>query len=101
MLTVKEKVQAAGTRVKVKRLIIDELHADTINTKKGGNILCRWGYFYSHGATAEDYAMQVRKLLTNHNIPYRIIDCGNHWAPFRGGASVANQSHFWVEVYVG
>ena len=100
MSTVKEKINEAGNRTRIKRLIKDNLNPDTIGTKKGGNILCRWGYFYTHGATAEDYAMKIRRLLTNNKIPYRIVDCGNHWAAFRGGASVANQSHFYVEVHV-
>lgn len=100
MKTVKEKTSTAGNRIRVKRLIKDNLDPDTIGTKKGGNILCRWGYYYSHGMTSIHYVTKIKKLLDQHNIQHRIVNDGDHWAAFSGGASVANQSHFYVEIKI-
>ncbi len=86
------------TKKEIKNLIEDNLFPDTIGTKKGGNILCRWGYFYTHGNTAEVYVEKVKNLLDKHQVQYNIVDSGDIWKTFRGGASVANQSHWYVEI---
>jgi len=87
------------TKKEIKTIIQNELHPDTIGTKRGtGNILCRWGFFYTHGKTAEYYASKVEDLLTMINVNHMIVDCGKVWKNFRGGTSIANSSHFWVEI---
>jgi hypothetical protein len=32
-------------------------------------------------------------------MPYSIKDYGEKWTAFRGGASLANQSHWFVEIW--
>lgn len=100
MTTAEEKNRAAGNRIRIKELIKNALHPDTIGTKKGGNILCRWGYFYTSGVTSQDYVDKIMELLNKHHINFNIVDSGDHWAAFRGGASVANQSHWFVEIKI-
>jgi len=84
----------------IKKLIKDTLHTDTIGTKRNGNILCRWGYFYRHGKTNEDFVLKVKELLNRNEINFRIVDSGDNWKPFSGGACIANQSHWFVEVHI-
>ena len=69
-----------------------ELHMDTIS-KKNGIITVRHGYYYRHGKTAETYENRVKEKFPNATI----LDSGDHWAPFRGGQSVAQGSHFFVK----
>ena len=87
------------TTREIKITIQNVLHPNTIGIKRDtGHILCRWGFFYRNGRTAECYASKVEELLTKCKINHRIIDCGEVWKNFRGGASTANSSHFWVEI---
>lgn len=80
------------------RTVLKELNPDTIGTKKNGAILCRWGYYYRHGKTDLAFAEAVKSKLDENDIDYSDIDSGDHWTSFKGGASVANSSHFWVEI---
>lgn len=62
-------------------------------SKKDGVFTVRRGFFYSHGGSAEKFAERVKSAIPNATI----LDCGEVWKPFRGGASVANSSHWWVK----
>lgn len=72
--------------------IKDMLDADTIS-KKGDVYTIRREFFYSHGGSSEGLANKVKKVFPNAVI----VDHGEHWAAFRGGASVAQSSHWWVK----
>ena len=74
--------------------------ADTVGQKKNGNIIARREFFYRHGGTAESFAAKISSILTEAKVKHNIIDKGEEWKAFRGGASVANQSHWWVEVAI-
>ena len=65
---------------------------DTFSVVKGV-VTIRHGYFYSHGYNSEKYKNSVLKAFPKA----KIIDSGDVWKPFRGGASVANQSHWFVK----
>ena len=69
-----------------------ELHMDTISKKKGV-ITVRHSYYYRHGKTAETYVNRVKEKFPNA----KILESGDQWAPFRGGQSVAQGSHFFVK----
>lgn len=69
-----------------------------VGKNKKGNIVIRRGFFYKHKGTAEKFADEICKKLHNAGIEYKVIDKGEHWASFRGGASLRNQSHWWVEL---
>lgn len=62
-------------------------------TLRSGIFTARWGYFYRHGRSASRYEDQIREVFPSAEI----IDSGDHWAPFKGGASIHNSSHFYVK----
>lgn len=71
---------------------------DTIGVKKGGNIVIRRGYYYSNGMSSAKFADSIAQLIAANGIALKVADHGDQWKAFRGGASIANQSHFWVEL---
>lgn len=52
-------------------------------SKRAGVFIARRGYFYRHGATSEMYAKMVEKN------GFEVIEHGDHYAAFRGGAPLA------------
>lgn len=62
-------------------------------SKSKGVFTFRRGYFYTHGQTADGWRDTIQKALPDA----KIVDHGNHWAPFRGGAPLSRQSHFYVK----
>lgn len=70
--------------------------ADSVGQKKDGTIVVRRGYFYRHGMDSARFATTVAQLLSAADLPVVMTEHGDHWTAFRGGASVANSSHFWV-----
>jgi hypothetical protein len=67
--------------------------ASTVSKNENGNYVARWSYFYIMGRTTEKY----RNLVQEKFPDCTIIDAANHWAAFRGGQSVVQGSHFYVE----
>lgn len=57
----------------------------------------RKSFYYPKG-TSEDYANRVSKNLDQHGIKHTVVGHGRQDAPFRGGASASQSSHFWVKV---
>lgn len=90
----KEKqMKALPTANKLQELIsIDQV------TRKGDLYTFRAGYYYRHGQTEDSVATRISKALTAHGYRHEIVDKGDHWAAFRGGASIARSSHFWVKI---
>lgn len=80
--------------------LIRTLHPDSVGTRKNGNVVCRWGFFYTNGRTPQQYIDAVRSTLDGNGVPAIIVSAGENWAAFRGSASVAAQSHFFVEFKV-
>lgn len=72
--------------------------ADTVGKKKDGTFMVRRGYFYRNGMDAERFRDVVVKSLESHGFSCQVVDHGDHWAAFRGGSTVAQGSHFWVQV---
>ena len=64
--------------------------ADTL-AKRGGVYTARWGFFYRHGGTSEQHAGYVRALPGA-----TVLEHGEVWKAFSGGAPLARQSHWWV-----
>ena len=69
---------------------------DTVGKNKAGRYVARRGFFYTHGFSGEQFAAKIEAALPGA----KMIDCGEVWKDFRGGASVASQSHFWAEFEV-
>ena len=56
----------------------------------------REGYFYRHGRSEDKVALRVLGIFPEA----KIVDKGDHWATFNGGASIKASSHFWVKFTV-
>lgn len=76
--------------------IKEKIHADSYSVK--GNVFTlRWGFFYTMGKTTDKYEARIREAFPN----CIIVDSGEVWKPFRGGAALAQQSHFYVKFTIG
>ena len=55
------------------------------------------GYYYRHGQTQETFAAKMKEQL-DKAFPgkFELKECGDHWAAFRGGATLWGSSHFWA-----
>ncbi len=70
----------------------EALHADTYSVKH--NVFTvRDEFFYTHGRTAEHFVADVKKAFPD----VIILDSGEVRKPFRGGASTAQSSHWFVK----
>lgn len=76
----------------------DIIMPDSISKRKDGMVVLRRGFFYRDNKTAESFANRVESALRSCTMPGSVIDSGEVWKPFKGGASVANQSHWYVVV---
>lgn len=54
------------------------------------------GFFYRHGYNKDAFFARIDEELTKAGIEHTMIDCGELWAAFRGGAPVQKSSHFWA-----
>jgi hypothetical protein len=72
-------------------------HADSVGMKKDGTITVRRGYFYRNGMDSTRFATQTAQRLAAAGITLFMKEHGDHWSAFRGGSTIANSSHFWVE----
>jgi hypothetical protein len=77
---------------KIPRLTKDQVEADDLKRNKDGTYTAYKAYFYRGKNTPEGFADRIKQNLPDAVI----IDSGDVWKTFKGGASVRNQSHFWV-----
>jgi hypothetical protein len=68
-----------------------KLRVDTCS-RKDDVYTVRCGFFYRMGKTADTYRDRVLEVYPSA----KIISFGEVYKPFRGGASVANSSHWYV-----
>ena len=95
---IQDKPKSTPEHKAIKQHIINNHLADTVGTNKAGNIVARHGYFYRHGNDEEKFANRISESLKSAGIEHEVVDKGDHWAPFRGGASVAQGSHFTLKL---
>lgn len=81
------------TKKLTREQIAKHIGCDEVSFSKGV-YTARSGYFYMHGRTAENLVIEVRNAFPTSAA---IVDSGDHWAAFRGGASLRAQSHWWVK----
>lgn len=72
--------------------IKSKIQADTYGFRNGIFTL-RWGFFYTNGLTIANYVNLVKEKFPSA----KICDYGETWKEFKGGTSVANQSHWFVK----
>ena len=70
----------------------EKCQVDTCSKNKGV-FTVRVEFFYTHGRTSEWLKRKVLEAYPQASI----VDCGEIWKPFNGGASVANSSHWFVK----
>jgi len=90
-MTMVATAAAAMTLTELKSL----LSADSYSLK-AGVFTVRRGFFYRNGGSAEAYAARVVAAVPGATV----LDCGEVWKAFKGGASVANHSHWYVNFTV-
>jgi hypothetical protein len=73
-------------------------NVDSVGKNKVGGIVVRRGFFYRNGMSCEKFTAQVQALLTKAGLEFKIVRDGEHYAPFRGGATTAQSSHWYVEI---
>jgi hypothetical protein len=73
-------------------------HADSVGKNKVGAIVIRKGFFYRNGWSVEKFTDFVDFKLREAGLSFKIVRDGEHYAPFRGSATVAQSSHWYVEL---
>ena len=73
-------------------------HADSCAMKQNGNVIVRRTFFYRHGVDAAMFRDHVVGCLSKAYVNATVVDFGEHWAPFNGGARISRGSHWWVEL---
>lgn len=75
---------------------------DSCSRNAAGNFLFRRTFFYKIGGSAESFrdsvVNQLQAAEQSKNVKFTVVDCGEVTKPFRGGASVRQTSHWWVEI---
>ena len=72
--------------------VADQITCDEV-TKSKGVFTARTGFFYSHGRSAENLIDDVKEVFPSATV----IDFGEIWKPFKGGASLRSQAHWFVK----
>ena len=75
-----------------------ESNVDSIGKNKAGAIVVRRGFFYRNGMSSEKFTYFIDSKLREAGLSFKIVRDGEHYAPFRGGATVAQSSHWYVEL---
>ena len=75
-----------------------ETVADTVGQNRAGEITIRRSFFYRNGMDADKFLANVERALTAAKLTYSVIKHGEHWATFRGSASIAQGSHWYVVI---
>lgn len=74
---------------------------DTIARNKRGNTVFRRSFYYRHGMDAEKFRDYIKLSLINAGFDERSFEMFSHgeqYKSFRGGDTVAQGTHWWVEV---
>jgi len=87
------------TKLTVKVIRENVIGADSVS-HKDGIFTVRNEFFFTHGHTAEDFAQRVKQSLETPRLAVEIVAQGTEYKPFRGGAGVAKNSHWWVKFRV-
>lgn len=69
-------------------------------TKYNGIFTCRKGFFYRMGKNAMSFKQDIEQQLLKSGILFSIIDFGEKYTNFIGGADLKNQSHWFVKVEI-
>ena len=71
------------------------VHPDSVGRNARGDIVVRKQFFYRSGRSEETWKNDVSRAVGNN---FRVVNYGEHNAPFSGRASAANSNHWYVEL---
>jgi hypothetical protein len=69
-------------------------------SKRKGIFTARRGFYYRNGGNATKWRDDISKALDSLGMEYEILDYSEVYLPFRGGAPVSKQSHWFVEFLI-
>ena len=55
---------------------------DSVSFKKGGTVVAKSAFFYTHGMDADKLAMDLQRVLASQGIPIEIVDAYDDWKPW-------------------
>ena len=63
-------------------------------------IILRRGFFYTHGQNSKTFVTRIVEKLTAHGLDgkYRVVDSGEVWKSFNGGAKLSASSHWFCKL---
>ena len=74
------------------------VNADQISKDKAGNIVLRKGYYYRPKYDVSAWATVILAKMKNAGFDLELVQDDDIWKPFRGGSTIARQSHYLVKV---
>lgn len=80
------------------RNVLEE-HFSSVSLRNG-EWTVRQPFFYRHNGSPEGVWQKLVKLSGELNVTFTMIDMGEVWKPFKGGAPVTKQSHWFVKFRV-
>ena len=80
-----------------KREIKELITADEVSKTRDGHFIARKSFFYRHEENEDKFAARIKEQLKSEGVETIIIDSGEIWRAFKGGASIKTQSHWWVK----
>lgn len=98
VMSVKEETLEESVAKVRKALEAGKLFSDSIGKNKDGHVVVRNGFYYKSGRSAEAQTAKIKRALDDAGVKHTIVKDGEHNAPFRGGASVGRQSHFYTHI---
>lgn len=99
-LTMEDNTKPAKQQ-SVDRIIKDTIMTDQISKDREGHYIFRKGYYYRPSSMdPTSWAQSISKRLQEVGINNTVVDSGDIWKPFKGGASVKAQSHYYAKIKV-
>lgn len=95
------------TLKQLKQVFADNPHTSSFKVSKSSNqtdaavrtpFIIRLGFFHTNGVTSQQVANKVVNVAKAVGINLTILDHGEVWKDFKGGAPLVKQSHWWVKV---
>jgi hypothetical protein len=71
--------------------------ADSVSRTKNGTFVARRSFFYCSGRTSEQFTNDVSHALQAAGVAHTVTNSYEKRTAFRGGVSLAQQSHWGVE----
>lgn len=84
------------------RTLSEMIAADKLSANKAGEFIARRSFFYRNGKTAKNFEASVASDLSGLDpkvfgfSSFTILESGEIDKPFRGGAPIEKQSHWFV-----